>query len=178
MKIDLSFEVDKELYYKFVKYSVKRASQQQNQFKAFFVNMFVWMFITVIFMLIFKSAASTLSNINWGSALIGSFPFWLIIGYSIHANYNLKKNTVPKHNGIIFGPKTLELVPEGITETGSVSKCHYSWDCVEELVEDFGDYYVYLDKMYALIIPGKAFDSPEILDEFKGCISKYVQQTN
>ena len=110
-------------------------------------------------MFIFQSASSKNSNIDWASAFIGALPFCIFIGYSLHANYKVKKFSIPNSNGIILGTKTIELTSDGLFEVSSVSKCQYSWACVEEIAVNNGDYYIFLDKMYALIIPRSAFAS-------------------
>ncbi|MDO6538134.1 YcxB family protein [Alteromonas stellipolaris] len=174
MKYIVTFDVDKGAYLKFLNFTVKRACQTQSQFKAFAINLVAWLFITVFFMFIFQSFTSKVSSIDLSSALVGALPFCLIIGYSMYANFNARKFSIPNKQGIILGAKSIELTPEGITETSAVSKCHYSWSCVEEVTENSGDYYIFLDKMFALIIPSSAFVSQGSIEQFKSYINKYV----
>ena len=174
MKFITSFEVESDTYQNFVKFAVKRAFSAKNQFHAFITNFIAWLLITVFFIFIFQSASSKISNIDWASAFIGALPFCIIIGYSLHANYKVKKFSIPNSNGIILGTKTIELTSDGLLEVSSVSKCQYSWASVEEIAVNNGDYYIFLDKMYALIIPRSAFASSGSIEQFKGCINEYV----
>lgn len=174
MKFTASFEVERDTYQNFVKFAVKRAFKAKSQLYAFITNFIAWLLITVFFMFIFQSTRSKVSIIDWSSALIGALPFCIVIGYFLHANYKVKKFSIPNSNGIILGTKTIVLNSDGLFESSSVSKCQYSWSSVEEVTESGGDYYIFLDKMYALIIPRDAFASSESIEQFKGCINEYV----
>lgn len=125
-------------------------------------------------MFVFQAITNKQFSIDWVSAAIGALPLLLfIIVYALNM-IKLQNLIHPKKDGILLGEKTIEISEEGINEKHSLSHSFYSWDCIESILENQGDIYLFLDKMLALIIPATAFSSEAEKAEFRGRIEKYL----
>lgn len=115
-----------------------------------------------------------LEKLHWPSAVIGAAPFLLLLCAYLFNVSKFKKLTIPNENGIVLGGKTLEFTPDGIKENSSLGHSFFAWTSVEEITENKGNIYIFIDKLYAVIVPASAFNAVEEAEEFKALIEKYV----
>ncbi|MCF4009941.1 YcxB family protein [Rheinheimera sp. UJ63] len=70
--------------------------------------------------------------------------------------------------------KKPEFGTDGITEINSLGNCFYKWESVESVEDNSGDLYIFLDKLFALIIPAASFSSDTEKAELQSIMKKYV----
>jgi len=174
MTFSKSFSISKEDYLTFSKFACKRLRKPQSQFFPAIKNLILWFVIAFVFMFIFKSFNTEKVIIDWVSVCIGAIPFVIFLTVFIFENIKLQKLFVPRENGLLLSENKLEINESGIAVSNRNAKAHYAWDSVEEILENNGSYYFFLDTLYAIIIPKKALTSQEDLDNLQGCIEKYV----
>ena len=153
-----------------------KAKPKVNQATIFLRNVIVWTVLAVIIMTIFRSEAVNFSNFHWQSSLVTAVPFVLLIFATLIYMDKYKRLSIPKENGLMLGTKTIEFQSDGINETNSFGHCFYKWEIVEALEENKGDIYIFLDKLFALIIPSESFSTEAEKEELKVLVRKYIKQ--
>lgn len=86
----------------------------------------------------------------------------------------LQKNTLPKEDGFLLSESTIEIKDDGLYASKDCATSFFSWKAVESMSVNDGDYYLFLDNMYAIIIPNSAFINENQAEEFRGLIERYV----
>ena len=153
-----------------------KAKPRVNQAKSYLKSVIVWTVLAVIIMTIFKSESVNFSSFHWQSSLVTAAPFILIIFAILFYMNKYRLLSIPKENGLMLGSKTIEFQSDGINETNSFSHCFYKWEIVEALEENKGDIYIFLDKLFALIIPSESFSTEAEKEELKVLVRKYIKQ--
>lgn len=70
----------------------------------------------------------------------------------------------------MIGESKVEFCDKGITDTTSLGVSFYKWEAVEDVVENNGAVYVFLDKMLAEIFPSPTFKDSSERTEFIGYV--------
>jgi hypothetical protein len=174
MNFSTNYEVSKTSFFDFMKFATARATKRASRNASPIITVVVFLVTTLFFIFLFQGGGSLFSSLNWGSVLIGAVPSILFIAVFLQQTFAMQKNMAPKDNGILLGPRELEISENGIRESHELAESLYSWNLVEEVVENNGDFYVFFDTVYALIIPSEAFSAEAELNKFKDCIDKYV----
>lgn len=110
------------------------------------------------------SVSINIETINFSSFhfqifLMTIIPIFILLTGFIYNLIKIRKLSVPNEGGIIIGDKTIELTEEGIHEINPLGNCFYKWEAVESVENNYGDVYIFVDKLAALIIPSYAFNS-------------------
>lgn len=170
-----TISVTKQDYLKYTDYAFKRLCEpQQKKGSGFIKNMITWCILTIAFMFIFQINSTSFSGFHWPSALIVACPFVIfIVAYFINMR-KLRQSSVPNENGLMLGVKTIEFGTEGIIEIHPLGNCFYKWESVEAVEENNGDLYIFLDKLFALIIPAASFSSDIEKADFQAVIKQHV----
>jgi hypothetical protein len=174
LNIAKKISISKECYLEFSAYAIKRVCAPKSSSKSFWFNLILWCALTIIIMTIMQIDKVDLEKLHWPSAVIGAAPFLLLLCAYLFNVSKFKKLTIPNENGIVLGGKTLEFTPDGIKENSSLGHSFFAWTSVEEITENKGNIYIFIDKLYAVIVPASAFNAVEEAEEFKALIEKYV----
>lgn len=83
----------------------------------------------------------------------------------------------------MVGESKIEFCGKGITDTTLLGVSFYKWEAVEDVVENDGAVYIFLDKMLAEILPASSFkdteERTELIDYVKSKMyNKSLHQTS
>ncbi len=170
----VSFRLEQEEYKNFTKFALKQASGKKNEKKSFLVNFVIWFLVAIVFMSIFQTIGKTDFNFDLSTAIIVILPILVGIGVYFYEMQKVQKNTLPKTDGFLLSESTIELRDDGIHATKEYATSFFNWKSVESVSENNGDFYLFLDNVYAIIIPNSAFTSSKQADEFRRLIEMYV----
>lgn len=170
----VTFRIQKDEYKKFTKFALKRASGNKSEKKSFLANFVIWFLVAIIFMFIFQAVGKKDFEFDISTAFIVLLP--ILVGVSVYFSEMLKlqKNTLPKEDGFLLSESTIEIKDDGLYASKDCATSFFSWKAVESMSVNDGDYYLFLDNMYAIIIPNSAFINENQAEEFKGLIERYV----
>ena len=80
---------------------------------------------------------------------------------------------IPNEDGLVLGHKKLLFDEDGITEMSSFGTGFYKWRAVEAFEENEGEYYIFVDRAIAIIVPENAFTDTVQQKAFCELIAKY-----
>lgn len=184
MNYSIDIKLTEQDYVKFVTLAVKRACQKhsgaldENSLRTAVINLVLWCCIAIVFVSIFQSLGGKEWKLDWISVGIGALPLIVLNGI---VQYNLRtqqKRCMPRENGTTFSPKRMEISEQGITETSETTTSFYAWSCVDEMVDEDGDIYIFLDTVVAHIIPATAFQSDAHQQQFKSLVDGYLNNAD
>lgn len=170
----ITFTLELEAYKKFNKFALKQASGNKNEKKSFLVNFIVWLLVAIVFMFIFQAMGNKRFNFDYTTAFIVLLPVTVGVVIYFYEMRKLQRNVLPENDGFLFSESTVEINEEGLKATKSNAQSFFSWNSIVSVRENEGDFYLFLDNMYAIIIPSSAFSGIEQADEFRGMINKYL----
>lgn len=170
----ITFRIQKDEYKKFTKYALKRASGNKSEKKSFLANFVIWFLMAIIFMFIFQAVGKKGLDFDIPTALIVLLPILVGVGVYFSEMLKIQKNTLPEENGFLLSESTIEIKEDGLHTSKDCSTSFFSWKTVESMSVNDGDFYLFLDNMYAIIIPNSAFTNENQAEEFRGLIEKYV----
>lgn len=135
-------------------------------------SMILWFVVAIILTALFQLRGELMPFFHWPSALIASIPLLAVfLGiYLVFRSY--QKSMSPNDNGFVLGEKTIEFSDAGIKESGTYGYSFFLWDVVEDVVENQDDLYIFIDKLYAVIIPGDSFPSKSEKEGLKQAIEE------
>ncbi|MCC5451924.1 YcxB family protein [Rheinheimera sp. UJ51] len=170
-----TIRVTEKDYLNFTHYAFKRLCTPQPKGAIGFIkNMVIWCILTIAFMFVFQIDSISLSRFHWPSATITALPFVVFFVVYFNNMHKLRQSSIPNQNGLMLGEKTIEFGTDGITEINPLGKCFYKWESVESVEDNSGDLYIFLDKLFALIIPAASFSSDTEKAELQSIVKKYV----
>ncbi|MBV8879876.1 MAG: YcxB family protein [Planctomycetaceae bacterium] len=77
-----------------------------------------------------------------------------------------------RNKGMV-GLKQITLVPAEIRVVGGLGSASFAWPVVERIVRDANALYVYVSAVAALIVPRRAFATPEEFEAFSAAACRY-----
>jgi hypothetical protein len=169
-----TFQLKQEEYKKFAKFALKRACGKKNEKKSFVLNLIIWFLLAIVFMFVFRAISKKSFNFDIPTAVIVLLPFIIGAGIYLLKMLKLQKGTMPKIDGFLLSKSTIEINADGLQVSKENANSFFKWSVIESIGENDGDYYLFLDNLYAIIVPGSAFTSEKQADEFRGLIDKYV----
>lgn len=157
-----SINVTKKNYLDYSNFAIKRLSDPNNKKSAGLLkNIIVWCVLTVAIMTVFQMKPISFANFHWPSALATAFPFVVAaIAFFINVQ-KFKRLAIPKNNGLMLGNRTIEFNREGLTDTNELGVSFYKWRAVEDVVENEGNIYIFVDNLLAQIIPAESFNTEQ-----------------
>lgn len=170
-----SVVITKQNYIDYSQFAVKRLCKPENQKSSGYLkNMILWFGLTVVFMAVFQIKSVSFSDFHWQSGLVVAVPFSICIGAFLYSTNKFKKLSIPNDNGVMIGEKTIEFQPDGINETSNLGRCFYKWEAIEAIEEHKGNLYIFVDKLFALIIPANSLSDEDEKEQLKAFLQKYV----
>tara|TARA_R110002012_G_C11547354_1_gene602066 strand:- start:104 stop:622 length:519 start_codon:yes stop_codon:yes gene_type:complete len=170
----ITFQLEQKDYKKFTKFALKRACGKKNEKKSFVLNLIIWFLLAVVFMVVFQAISKKSFNFDIPTAVIVLLPFIIGAGIYLLEVLKLQKGTLPKIDGFLLSKSTIEINEDGLHASKESANSFFKWSVIESISENEGDYYLFLDNLYAIIVPGTAFTSKKQAGEFRGLIEKYV----
>lgn len=170
----ITFRIQQDDYKKFSKFALKRASNKTSEKKSFIASFMIWFLVTIVFMLIFQVVDKKSFDFDIPTAVIVLLPFLVGIGIYFAEILKVQRNTLPTDNGFLLSESTIEIKDDGLQVLKDCATSFFSWEAIESVSVNDGDYYLFLDNMYAIIIPNSAFSNNNQAEEFRAVIEKYV----
>jgi hypothetical protein len=176
--------ISEDDFLSYSKFAISRLSETKPQsYKQMLINIASWMVIGFVLMYLFKKNSLDLPSFHWPTALLIAVPFLFLIGVFFYNLKNIQKKLLPNSNGLMIGESKIEFCDKGITDTTSLGVSFYKWEAVEDVVENNGAVYVFLDKMLAEIFPASTFkdsgERTELIDYVKNKMhNKSLHQTS
>lgn len=171
----ISYRITPESFAAFYQFTSKKVSQTRSGPQSFFTNMFLWFLLTVGFMFLLQFMSRGDSTLHWPSVATGAFPLMVFLIVYISKLLKNQRQLMPPENGFMLGNRTLEITEQGINETGHNYQTFYYWQVIQEVTNNEGDYYLYVDKVAAMIIPAIAFNGPSEADTFIGLVQQNIE---
>ena len=112
-------------------------------------------------------------GISWSSFLSWVIPVILIVTIWYFISRRLLKRQANKENGeLITGYREVTFLEAGILYKTNVSETNFSWNAVTKLSESSKNYFLYMGKQRAIIIPKAAFKSDQMKFDFLSILEK------
>ena len=170
----ISFRLEQEEYKNFTNFALKRASGNKSEKKSFLVNFVIWFLVAIVFMFIFQTIGKSDFNFDLSTAIIVLLPVLVGVSVYFYEMQKIQKNILPKVDGFLLSESTIEIREDGLHASKEHATSFFNWNSIESVSENNGDFYLFLDNIYAIIIPYSAFTSSRQADEFRGLIKRYV----
>lgn len=170
----ITFQLKQEEYKKFNKFALKRLCGNKSEKKPFLRNLLIWFLLAVVFMFFFRAVGDKHFNFDISTAVIVLLPFVVGVGIYFFEMSKYQKSTLPKTDGFILSESKIEINEDGLYVSKEYSSSSFKWSAFESISENGGDYYLFLDNIYAIIVPNSAFTSEKQGIEFRGLIGQYV----
>ncbi|MFY8273564.1 YcxB family protein [Pseudoalteromonas sp. SSDWG2] len=170
----ITFRIQKDEYKKFTKFALKRASGNKSEKKSFLASFAIWLLMAIVFMFIFLALGTKGFDFDIATAVVVLLPILVGVGVYFYEMLKIQKHALPKEDGFLLSESTVELKEDGLHASKDCATSFFSWKVVESISVNDGDYYLFIDNMYAIIIPNSAFKNENEAIEFKGLIKKYA----
>jgi hypothetical protein len=170
----INFQLEQEEYKSFTKFALKRACENKSEKKSFLVNFVIWFLIAIVFMLAFQTIGKNNFDFDLATAAVVLLPICVGVGVYFYEMQKIQKNILPKVNGFFLSSSTVEIKEDGLHSSKEHATSFFDWKSIESISENNGDYYLFLDSMYAIIIPNSAFKNENQAKEFKVLVEKYL----
>jgi len=116
-------------------------------------------------------------GISLSSLLSWVIPILLVLGIWYLIMKSMLKRQANKENGeLITGYREVSFLETGILYKTNVSETTFSWNAVTKLSESAKNYFLYMGKQRAIIIPKGAFETNEQLKSFLNLIKQYADE--
>lgn len=170
----ITFQPNQEEYKEFTKFALRRASGIKSKKKSFLTNFIIWFLVAIVFMFVFQALSNKNFNFDMLTAIVVLLPLLVGAGIYFYEMSKLQKNTLPKVDGFLLTESTLEIKEDGIHASNKYAKSFFKWEAIESVSQNGNVHYLFLDNVYAIIVPNSAFANANEADEFRGLIEKYV----
>ncbi len=137
--------------------------------RSYLINTFGVPVIVLIAMLLFQDAFTTLYIIGL-TVIAGLLGYWLFSYLSKQIIMRL-----PSKNAGVCGEHTLEIDDSGIRETSPVTEMSAAWRDIYSIEQDKRFIYVYVDTIFAFVIPKRSFATAKAADDFFNAAVDYYK---
>ena len=158
----ITFQPNQEEYKEFTKFALKRASGIKSEKKSFWVNLTIWFLLAIVFMFAFQALSTKDFNFDMPTAIVVLLPLLVGVGIYFYEMLKLQKNTLPKVDGFLLTESTLEIKEDGIHASNKYAKSFFKWEAIESVSKNGDVHYLFLDSVYAIIVPNSAFANANV----------------
>ena len=134
--------------------------------------LFLFVAIMILFNLIMDIV---LNGLNLSILLNSLLPSLIIVGIWWFI-FKRTKQRIPQDDPLIIGYREVELLEEGIRYKTDLSDAMFKWQAVTKLAESSKNYFLYLGKQRAVIIPKSALKTVQEHHDFLEMFKQYAEK--
>ncbi|MGD2140892.1 MAG: YcxB family protein [Burkholderiales bacterium] len=158
IEIDLD-QSDWTKYQTFVEKTL--AAESGNVSSKRWMNILLWI-LTIVFLL----ALNFIERFDWPTAVYVSLVFISLFGALLFQLKDARKAFEPAVGGVFCGRHKLSFTEEGIVSSGRGYHGLHSWKLVKKIVRAEGMILIFLDTIFAYVLPESKLPNPDELYEY------------
>lgn len=126
---------------------------------SFWFNLVLWTALAFIFMFVFQNAG----YFHWPTAGVVAIFFIIFITLFVLKLSIIRKASAPSDNGVFVGEHQFNFDADGIKTKGHGYEASHSWSIVKRIERTNGMILIYLDTVYAYVLPENKLSDPDLL---------------
>ena len=169
----IQITLDKEDWKSFLSHVEKElAKNTKNWTDSILFNVAIWAIIAFTIMFLIKRSG----EVHWptASGVAALFVIFIIIFFA--RMVKLRNASAPSEDGIFLGEHEYIFDDDGINSKGKYYESSHKWASVMKIERANGIIIIYLDTLFAFILPEKKLDNPNKIYEF--ICGKYKKYNN
>ena len=160
--MEITIDLEQKDWGNYQSYIERALSPEMNVLgKQWWVNVLIWAALTVFFMFLLER----MKTFDWPTAIFVATIFIIVAVLFVVQLVRARKAFLPAEDGVFCGRHTFVFSEQGIASRGHGYQGVHSWDLVRKIVRAQGMILIFLDTVYAYVLPESKLTDPDKLFE-------------